>query len=361
MPEYLHCYRLVAQGITDWCAAVFIALELEGSSLLAKYLDFVTKAVIVIAVAAFLISTEPLFQYQPTTCTDPYCSDDQLLCPGYHICEAAELPVVTAVSDFTTYYFTAEYALKFLTVWAVSSRVAGVVPYEWEQQATKDPTLPLPIYSPWFQTYKYFWRVKNLIDFAAVFPFYIQYFLPSSASTNFVRALRLLRLIRIFRLLRFLSFLKNVDVAMELIWATLVRSTLMLTVSTFFSFTIFVLFGCLVHIAEQGTFRATPQYPNGAYLRPSDDQTGLRVANIPSAVQGVYWAILTGTGNGETHRPTHLAVLLPFWSSSLSLAFSSSVQETSPPPRTAGRLWKPSSASWGSSAWPFPSVCSAAS
>ena len=298
MFEHLHGPRSLAQAVANGCAAVFITLELDPSSVLAKALDYLTKAVIVLAVAAYLVSTEPRFQYQPATCAVPTCSDDPSLCPGYTICEAVELPWVTAMSDFTTYYFTVEYGLKLLTVWSVSSRVAGVVPIAWEKENLKDPTIPLPVYSPWYQTYLFFWRVKNFIDFAAIFPCYIQYFTPSGASTNFVRVLRLLRLVRILRLLRLLTFLKNVDVAMELIWVTLRQSTLMLTVSTCFSLTVFVLFGCLVYVVEQGTFTVNATYPNGAYLKPYDDTMGWQVSNIPSAVQGIYWAIGVGTGNG---------------------------------------------------------------
>jgi hypothetical protein len=117
-------------------------------------------------------------------------------------------------------------------------------------------------------------------------------------------------------LFRLLTFLKNVDVAMELIWVTLRQSTLMLTVSTCFSLTVFVLFGCLVYVVEQGTFTVNATYPNGAYLKPNDDGTGTTVSNILSAVQGLYWAILTGTGNGTclTSPWLHLndCRLLPF-------------------------------------------------
>ena len=341
-----------SRAMTPWatftraCATVFITLELETSSTVAKYLDLLTKAVITIAIAVYLLSTSPAFQYQPSTCDNPSCSDDQLLCPGYQVCESIELPSVTLVSNLSTYYFTVEYGLKLLTVWAVSPHVAGVVPPEWEAEHEKTPGLSQPRYSPWYQTYKFFWRMKNLVDFASIFPCYLQYFVPSGGgSTNFVRTLRLLRLIRILRLLRLLTFLKNVDVAMEIIWATLNNSTLMLSVVLFFSMVFMVLMGCLIYLAEQGTFTVTQQYPNGAYLKPNDDETGQTVSNIFSAVQGLYWAIGTSTGNGTgpcfaipvsvpTVSPNspHLAPKCVDWSH----------QAISRPPRTRGsscRRW----------------------
>ena len=53
-----------------------------------------------------------------------------------------------------------------------------------------------------------------------------------------------------------------------------------------------------------GDFTVNEQYPNGAYLHPTDDLTGVRVSNINSAVQGIYWAIGTATGNGNINPTT---------------------------------------------------------
>ena len=67
-----------------------------------------------------------------------------------------------------------------------------------------------------------------------------------------------------------------------------------------------ILMGCLIYIAEQGKFTVNEQYPNGAYLRPNDDQTSTKVSNIFSAVQGIYWAIGTFCGNGNINPTTDL-------------------------------------------------------
>ena len=231
--------------------------------------------------------------FPTATSPQPACNDDPFLCPGYAICEAVASPSVNAVSDFTTYYFTVEYGLKLLTVWSVSSRMAGVEPTDDEEETPQGHA-----FAPWYQTYRYFWRLKNLIDLAAIFPSYMQYFSSAGASTYFMRILRLLRLVRVLRLFRLLTFLKNVDVAFDLIVATLRQAQLLLSVFTFFAFIYVVVMGCLMYLTEQGTFTVNTQYPNGAYLKPNDDGTGTTVSNIFSAVQGLYWAILTGTGNG---------------------------------------------------------------
>jgi hypothetical protein len=79
----------------------------------------------------------------------------------------------------------------------------------------------------------------------------------------------------------------------------------MLTVFMFFSVVFMVLMGCLVYIAEQGTFTVNAQYPNGAYLKMNDDENGQKVSNIFSAVQGIYWATGTATGNSTFFSPLH--------------------------------------------------------
>ena len=98
------------------CAAVFVTLDVDQSSYVAKYLGVITNAVIVLAVLSYVASTNPQLRYIPTTCAFPVCNNDPNLCPGYMVCADAELPIVTAVENFTTYYFTAEYCLRFLTV-----------------------------------------------------------------------------------------------------------------------------------------------------------------------------------------------------------------------------------------------------
>ena len=123
-----------------------------------------------------------------------------------------------------------------------------------EEDMITDPTIPIPVYSPWYQTFKFIFRFKNLVDLASILPFYIQFMLGDLPSTNFIRTLRLLRVIRVLRLLKLLSFLKHVNVMVDLILATMMQSYLLLSVFLFFAFIIIILFGCLIFLAEQGEF-----------------------------------------------------------------------------------------------------------
>ena len=322
-----------AETVQRACATVFIVLELEQSSTFARYLDYVTKTVIILAIVAYLLSTEPTYRYTPTTCDQPVCNDDLTLCPGYVVCQDVEIPELWAVEEFTTYYFTAEYILRMLTVWSVSPRVAGLLSSEWEHEHSIHPDLPQPAYSPWFQTAMYFWRFKLIIDLATIFPSYLPYLTPNGirVNTNFIRTLRLLRLVRLLKMFRLLTFLKNVDVAMDIIWGTLRKSSTMLGTFMLFILVFFVFMGCLVYTAEQGTFTVNAQYPNGAYLKMNDDENGVKVSNIQSAVKGIYWAVGGGTGNSKCRAPFVLFLRLQLL---IGIPSSPPWQVTWPPPLT---------------------------
>ena len=53
-------------------------------------------------------------------------------------------------------------------------------------------------------------------------------------------------------MLRLLSVLKNVDVAAQIIWATLSQGSLILSVFIFFVIIFVLFFGCIIYLAEQG-------------------------------------------------------------------------------------------------------------
>jgi Ion transport protein len=173
------------------------------------------------------------------------------------------------------------------------------LPFGWERKHKDDPHAEQPKYSPWYSMVKFIFQLRNMIDLAAILPFYVVMGTPQndSSSSGFVRVLRLLRFLRVLRLLRLISFLKNVDVASELILETLSGASLLLSVFMFFVMVVVILYGCVIYLVEGGTFMVTSDYPNGAYLRTNWDGT---VSETPftSVAVGIYWSISAATGNG---------------------------------------------------------------
>jgi Ion transport protein len=246
------------------------------------------------------------------------------------VCQDQTADAFVVIENFCLYFFTIEYGLRLLSCWAVSPRcelyhsssqffklpgfilpsfmltashyrVAGILPFGWERKHKDDPYAEQPKYSAWYSMLKFIFQFRNVIDLAAILPFYVVMGTPNpndSSSSSFVRILRLLRFLRVLRLLRLISFLKNVDVASELILETLSGASLLLSVFMFFVMVVVILFGCLIYLAEGGTFMVTHDYPDGAYLRTNWDGS---VTETPftSVAVGIYWSISAATGNGE--------------------------------------------------------------
>jgi len=273
----------------------FITLELDDVSLLSKICSVGIKFVIIFAVFAFIVSTHPALRYTPDTCDQPACDDDPTLCPGYAVCEPVTLPVFDTIEEAVTIIFTIEYGLRVVTLWAVTPRVAGIY--------AGDLDIPQPTYSLLYTYVKYATQFKNIVDVLTIIPFYLTLVIGNSSS-SFIRVLRLLRIIRILRLLRLLTFMKNVDVAADIIAATLSGGWLILSVFAFFIALTVIVFGCCMYMCEQGQFTVTSQYPAGVYLRPTEDQMDLQPTPFDSVLTAMYWAIGTLTGNADMTATT---------------------------------------------------------
>lgn len=67
-----------------------------------------------------------------------------------------------------------------------------------------------------------------------------------------------------------------------------------------------IVIAALVFQFEQGVFKANPDYPDGAYLRPSFNLQGEEVTPYTSIWASIYWALVTGTtlGYGDLYPTT---------------------------------------------------------
>jgi len=200
------------------CAIVFVTMELESSSPLAWMLSNLVMLVILLAIFATVVASEPTVMVAPATCAQPACNNNPKWCPGRMICAPQPPPIFDTIENACIYFFTAEYGLKFFTCWSVSPRAAGILPKDDTVKALElaedaDDVAKVH-YGPVAQTWRWVLQLKNLIDLACWLPFYIALALPdASASSTYVRAIRLLRLIRVFRLLNLLHMFEQVPFA----------------------------------------------------------------------------------------------------------------------------------------------------
>lgn len=115
---------------------------------------------------------------------------------------------------------------------------------------------------------KYATSVYGIIDFFAIFPSYLELFLPNTHMLMVIRSFRLLRVFRIFRMVKFL------DESRMLVLA-LLRSFRKIVIFLFFVLLLTVFMGSFMYVLE------------------FDHNSGF--SNIP---QSIYWAIVTITTVG---------------------------------------------------------------
>jgi hypothetical protein len=140
------------------------------------------------------------------------------------------------------------------------------------------------------KTFVYVTRGLNLVDFAAIFPFYLG-LITGSSGLGFLRVLRLARVMRIFKLGKYSE-------GTALLYNTLGNSSSALMVLFFFIVIMVVVFGSLIFFFEQGKFKVTPDFPMGAYYRKSIRGVAEEISPFSSIPLSFYWTVITTTTVG---------------------------------------------------------------
>lgn len=83
------------------------------------------------------------------------------------------------------------------------------------------------------------------------------------ANLAFLRLLRLLRVVRVFKLGRYSE-------GHAILHETFIASVPALLIMCFFLLVVTLLFGALIFYCEEGVFKVTEEFPEGAYFRPSN-------------------------------------------------------------------------------------------
>ena len=163
-----------------------------------------------------------------------------------------------------------------LTVWSVSPRLA---------QLTEDP---LDNRSKLVQVITYFFRFGNIIDIISILPFYaywIQYGIKNHRMSSFMRILRIPRILRILNVSKRFS---TVNVIIQIMGKTMIKSSKALGFTLFFVGLGVLVLAAVMYTLEQGTFMVTPSYPTGAYLR--EDYLGRCWCSIPARPIGLSYS-----------------------------------------------------------------------
>ena len=81
----------------------------------------------------------------------------------------------------------------------------------------------------------------------------------------------------------------------EIVIQTMTNSLLALGVMFGFVVIAMIFFGSIMYAVEGGTFQATIEHPDGAYLRTPFNGVGLEVSPFNSIPTSFYWVVITCT------------------------------------------------------------------
>uniref|UniRef100_A0A7S0VUQ9 Ion transport domain-containing protein n=1 Tax=Hemiselmis tepida TaxID=464990 RepID=A0A7S0VUQ9_9CRYP len=145
--------------------------------------------------------------------------------------------------------FTVEYIARIVVcpVWACGDASSM---FNWSTHVTARDTFMQEL----FARCRFFWRPLNLVDCAAILPFYITLASDSGAGgTQFLRVIRLARVFRLFKLSKYSE-------GMHLLSSTMVRSWRALGMLFFFMVISVIVFSSIMYFVERGHyFYCTPE------------------------------------------------------------------------------------------------------
>ena len=107
---------------------LFLIAENPNSCLLGKLWSLSVALITVISVVMYVLDSLSELSFSPTTCDDPACNNDPVLCTGRMICEPQSLPTLIYIENACLYIFMADYFTRFFLCGIVPSHMAGVAP-----------------------------------------------------------------------------------------------------------------------------------------------------------------------------------------------------------------------------------------
>jgi len=210
-----------------WRSFIFRMFDDVDSSKVSAMFSIVSSSFVILSTVSLLISSLPKYRY-----------------PNYGTNENSTPPVFHSIELVSIMFFTVEYLVRMLTVSSM----------KWEYITGKPRFLEQG--TEWYlgtqlkKTWSFFLQPMNLIDLAAILPFYLKSVMHVSINLTSLRSIRLLRLVKLFRKNRIIPLLAEVfSKSITRLYQVFV--VLMLVVY-FMAATIFIL--------EQGEYNAESGY-----------------------------------------------------------------------------------------------------
>jgi len=276
-----------------WARRCFLLLEDSNRYIIGRIISAFMTAVIMLSTVSFVIETMPSVQERPALCLQLLDAGEPLTVSA---CEPAPPDIFATLELICIVVFTAEYVLR-LALCHTDSRFGA---------------------SYLGRTFYYAVQPLNMIDVAAVAPFYVNLFIDGE---EIGAAFRMLRLMRVCRLLKLAKHHQGMMVCAE----ALVNSGLPLALLFFYDVLFGIIFATLIHTMEGSRYSVDerwtqPQldpatgllinatYPTGTFVRPDKWHEGDEPTPFTSIPAALWWVFTTTTtvGYGDMAPTTFL-------------------------------------------------------
>jgi hypothetical protein len=301
---------------------VFLTLEEPSSCKLAKVLSIFVLTTIVASTVAFVLESSPDFNLTPDACQAGSLTVEN--------CRPSPQGSTKTVFQIIEYLciaiFTLDYGFRITTVGALSAEELDIkTEYDFQIKRSTSLQVNFPV------SLMYALQWLNLIDLAAILPFYIELIAPDYVQGTSV--LRVLRLIRIFRVLK----MPKLRACAEMFIDVVIDALPALSMLFFMMSIVCILMASLILFAEGTEYSVDDEVVNmspnnkyGAYIRPTVDHYGIEISPFRSFAYAFWWFFTTATtvGFGDFYPTTvagQLVAILTFYSGIILLALPISV------------------------------------
>ena len=325
--------------LLNWPQRLFVLMEHPNSSRASWAMSIFISLVTFVSVLIYICASIPEVLHDVSTCAQPACDHDDVLCRNMMVCEPEPPEWFECAENACLYIFVADYFLRLFLVTTVSPRVAGIpiadmtelddwtistthihrkdppgVGFTEESISTSAKTTMLRddddsvesestignvrpgILSILFMSLQKIWyyesHIMNIVDLIAILPFFIE----ASGLTN-GHTLSIIRVLRLARILRVLKLGKG-SKGVQVLLATMVASFPAILILGFFSLIGITLLGALQYFFEGGTFTVSEAFPRGEYLVQDKTATFDEPSKFNSIPMAMYWSIISSTGVG---------------------------------------------------------------